>query len=200
MRTKNLELMQDIRKFIDSYYLAQYRSPSNTEIAEEFGLARSTVHRYLVEMGERGIISYEGRIIRTEVTEKTNLRTTRAAVVGSIACGQPNFAEENIEEYISLPEAMFGKGEFYILRARGESMIEAGIDDGDLVVVRKQDEALDGTIVVALVDNEATLKRFYREPEHNRIRLHPENTSMEDIYVDNCIIQGVAVKVLKDLI
>ena len=79
-------------------------------------------------------------------------------------------------------------------------MIEAGIDDGDLVVIRKQNDAPDGKIVVALVDNEATLKRFYKEPEKNRIRLHPENSSMEDIYVDNCIIQGVAVKVLKDLI
>ena len=106
--------MKEIRAFIDSYYLAQYRSPSNTEIANKFGIARSTVHNYLVEMSERGMISYEGKTIRTEVTEKTNLNTTRAAVVGSIACGQPNFAEENIEEYISLPEAMFGKGDFYI--------------------------------------------------------------------------------------
>lgn len=200
MRSKNVELMKEIRAFVDNYYLAQYRSPSNTEIAKKFDLARSTVHNYLVEMSERGILSYEGRIIRTEVTEKTNLNTTRAAVVGSIACGQPNFAEENIEEYISLPEAMFGKGDFYILKARGESMIEAGIDDGDLVVIRKQNDASDGKIVVALVDNEATLKRFYKEPEKNRIRLHPENSDMEDIYVDNCIIQGVAVKVLKDLI
>lgn len=114
-----------------------------------------------------------------------------------ISCGLPNIAEEHIEEYVSLPESMFGSGEFYILRARGESMIEAGIDPGDLVVIRKQETAENGQIAVALVDEEATLKRFY--VEDNRVRLHPENSEMEDFYVDHCIIQGVAVKVIKDL-
>ena len=122
----------------------------------------------------------------------------RAAVLGNIACGLPNVAEENIEEYVSLPESLFGRGEFYILRARGESMIEAGIEDGDLVVIRKQSYANDGDIIVALVEEEATLKRMYRE-ENGRIILHPENKEMSDIIVDNCIIQGIAVKVIKDL-
>ena len=121
----------------------------------------------------------------------------RAAVVGDISCGLPNIAEEHIEEYVSLPESMFGSGEFYILRARGESMIEAGIDPGDLVVIRKQETAENGQIAVVLVDDEATLKRFYIED--NRVRLHPENSEMKDIYVDHCIIQGVAVKVIKDI-
>ena len=78
-------------------------------------------------------------------------------------------------------------------------MIEAGIDDGDLVLIRQQNYADDGQIVVALMEDEATLKRFYPEPEKHRVRLHPENSAMEDIIVDNCVIQGVAVKVLKDL-
>ena len=79
-------------------------------------------------------------------------------------------------------------------------MIEAGIDNGDLVLIRQQNYADEGQIVVALIEEEATLKRFFPEPEHSRVRLHPENHAMEDIIVDNCIIQGVAVKVLKDLI
>ena len=79
-------------------------------------------------------------------------------------------------------------------------MIEAGISDGDLVLVRQQSTAEPGQIVVALIDDEATLKRFYPEPEYHRIRLHPENETMDDIYVENCLVQGVAVKVLKDLV
>lgn len=114
-----------------------------------------------------------------------------------ILCGLPNIAEENIEEYASLPESMFGRGEFYILRARGESMIEAGIETGDLLVIRKQEHAENGQITVVLIDDEAALKRFYMDD--NRVRLHPENSEMEDIYVDNCIIQGIAVKVIKDI-
>ena len=81
----------------------------------------------------------------------------------------------------------------------GDSMIEAGIDNGDLVLIRQQNYADEGQIVVALMEDEATLKRFYPEPKKHRIRLHPENSRMDDIYVDNCEIQGVAVKVLKDL-
>ncbi len=83
--------------------------------------------------------------------------------------------------------------------ASGESMIDVGIEDGDLVVIRKQDTANEGDIVVALVDYEATLKRFYMDILNRRIILHPENKMMKDIYVDNCMIQGVAVKVIKDL-
>ena len=120
-------------------------------------------------------------------------------VLGSVACGVPKLAIENIEEYIRLPVALFGNGNFYILRANGDSMIDAGINDGDLVVIRAQDYASPGQIVVALMEDEATLKRFYPEPEKHRIRLHPENEEMEDIYVEGCIIQGIAVKVLKDL-
>ena len=131
----------------------------------------------------------------------TNVKSqaVRVPVLGSIACGIPKFAEENIEEYVRLPVSLFGKGDFFILRAYGDSMIEAGIEDGDLVLIRQQNIADEGQIVVALIDDEATLKRFYPEPQKHRIRLHPENSHMDDIFVDHCEIQGVAVKVLKDL-
>ena len=97
------------------------------------------------------------------------------------------------------PTAIFGKGDFFILRASGQSMIEAGIDDGDLVVVKKQVEAKEGDIVVALVDNQNTLKRYFRDDENKKIILHPENKKMKDIIVDGCCIQGVACHIIKEL-
>ncbi len=95
--------------------------------------------------------------------------------------------------------ALFGRWQFFILRANGDSMIDADIYDGDLVLIRQQNYADEGQIVVALMEDEATLKRYYPEPENHRVRLHPENELLDDIYVDDCIIQGVAVKVIKDL-
>ena len=197
MRTKDPELMKQILEYIEDYYIDHNASPSTTRIAEQMGIGRGTAHKYLVEMDERGMLSYQGRNITTARTEKMHTSTFRAAVVGDISCGLSNIAEEHIEEYVSLPESMFGSGEFYILRAHGESMIEAGIDPGDLVVIRRQATAENGQIAVVLVDEEATLKRLY--VEDNRVKLHPENSEMEDFYVDNCIIQGVAVKVIKDI-
>ena len=197
MRTKDPELMKQILEYIEDYYIDHNASPSTTQIAEQMGIARGTVHKYLVEMDERGMLSYQGRKITTERTEKMHTSTFRAAVVEDISCGLPDIAEEHIEEYVSLPESMFGSGEFYIFRIRDESMIEAGVDPGDLVVIRRQETAENGQIAVVLVDEEATMKRFYIEDD--RVRLHPENSEMKDIYVDHCIIQGVAVKVIKDI-
>lgn len=199
MRKRSTELMNHIIEFAEQYYLENSSSPSVRVIADEFGIGVSTAYRYLLEMDERGLISYDGKRISNARIEKlsSNSGVIRAAVVGSIGCGIPNLAEENIEEYVSLPRSMFGNGEFFILRANGESMIDAGIETGDLVVIRKQSCAEDGQIVVALVEDETTLKRLYRE--NGKVRLHPENRDMDDIIVDDCIIQGVAVKVIKDL-
>lgn len=200
MRRRNVELMNRIIEFAEQYYLENSSSPSVRTIADRFGIGVSTAYRYLLEMDERGLITYDGKRISNDRIEKLNSNSgvIRAAVVGSIACGIPNLAEENVEEYVSLPRSMFGDGEFFILRANGESMIDAGIETGDLVVIRKQACAEDGQIVVALVENEATLKRLYRDK--GKVRLHPENRAMDDIIVDDCIIQGVAVKVIKDLL
>ena len=200
MRRRNEELMNRIIEFAEQYYLENSSSPSVRAIADRFGIGVSTAYRYLLEMDERGLISYDGKRISNDRIEKLNSNSgvIRAAVVGSIACGIPNLAEENVEEYVSLPKSMFGDGEFFILRANGESMIDAGIETGDLVVIRKQACSEDGQTVVALVEDEATLKRLYREK--GKVRLHPENRAMDDIIVDDCIIQGVAVKVIKDLL
>ena len=197
---KNPECLKRLEEFIGEYIDKNNSSPTLTEIAAGVGLPLSTVGRYISYMREQGIIVYDGhRSIKTQQAKKMNNESVKVPVLGSVSCGVPKFAIENIEEYIRLPVALFGKGDFFILRANGDSMIEAGIDDGDLVLVREQNYADPGQIVVALMEDEATLKRFYPEPEKRRIRLHPENSTLKDIYVKECIIQGVAVKVLKDL-
>ena len=197
MRSKDPDIMKRIVDFVEAYHLDYNSSPSLRVIADGVGIGSTTVYRYLMEMNERGMICYDGKTIRNEKIDKSQRGTIRAAVIGRIACGIPNLAEQHVEGYVNLPESMFGQGNFYILRASGCSMTEAGIDDGDLVVIREQNTAEDGQIVVALVDDEATLKRFFHEGD--RIRLHPENPRMKDIFVTDCRIQGVAVKVIHDL-
>ena len=197
MRSKDKTLMAAIEKFVSDYTDSNGISPTMQEVADGVGSSKATVQRYIAQLCEDGILDYSG--YRTMTSTKTKAAAIRVPVLGTIACGIPKFAEENTEEYVRLPVALFGKGNFFILRAYGDSMIEAGIDNGDLVLIRQQNYADEGQIVVALMEDEATLKRFYPEPKKHRIRLHPENSRMDDIYVDNCEIQGVAVKVLKDL-
>lgn len=199
MRSKNPELMNEIKEYIEEYYLQNRQSPSTTKIANAVGIARGTAYKYLVEMAKRNMIEYNGQDISTDVTRKYNIEQTQTPIIGSVPCGSPQYEEENIEEYVSLPTAIFGKGDFFILKASGQSMIEAGIDDGDLVVVRKQIEANEGDIVVALVDNQNTLKRYYRDEKNRKIILHPENKKMKDIIVDECYIQGVACNIIKSI-
>lgn len=197
MRSKDKTLMAAIEKFVSDYTDSNGISPTMQEVADGVGSSKATVQRYIAQLCDDGILDYSG--YRTMTSTKTKAAAIRVPVLGTIACGIPKFAEENIEEYVRLPVALFGKGNFFILRVYGDSMIEAGIDNGDLVLIRQQNYADEGQIVVALMEDEATLKRFYPEPKKHRIRLHPENSRMDDIYVDNCEIQGVAVKVLKDL-
>lgn len=194
----------EIESYISDYRREHGFSPTVQEIADGLGITKSTVHFHLKNMEKAGrIISQGGRRgYRTKPPIIEVPEGDLVPIVGRIACGTPILAQENIEEYVRLPERIFGRGEFYLLRAKGESMIEAGIGDGDLVLIRQQSTADPGQIIVALVndDEEATLKRFYPEPENRRVRLHPENRTMKDIYVDFCTIQGIAVKVIKDLV
>ncbi len=197
MRVKNRAYYGVIVSFINEYTDGFGVCPTMDEIARGTGIPKTTVYRYVSEMRAEGTLSGAGH--RTLSVADVSSAAVRVPVLGSVACGVPKFAEENIEEYVRLPASLFGDGDFFFLRAVGDSMIGAGIDDGDLVLVRRQDHARPGQIAVALVGDEATLKRFYPEPEKKRVRLHPENPDMEDIFVDACAVQGVAVKVIKDL-
>ena len=201
MRSKNSDLMNNIVEFINREYLDNGRTPTMQEIATAFEISKGCVSKYIAEMQEKGMLENSGscRGIRTKKMEKIQQAVEYLPVVGSIACGTPMLAEENIETYLPIPTEFLGAGSYFILKAYGESMVNAGIDDGDLVVVRQQETADEGQIVVALVDNETTLKRYYLDEEHKRIRLHPENDSMKDMFFNHIDIQGIAVKVIKDL-
>lgn len=201
MRTKNTDNYAVIENFIDDYREKTCGSPSIRDIAAGTGLSKTTVARYLDDMKEDGRIEAFGhRNILTEKARKEAAGLVKIPVLGAVSCGLPKFAEENIEDYYYMPKELLGYGKFYYLRASGESMIEAGINDGDMILVRQQPTAEPGQIVIAMVGpDEATMKRFYPEPEKKRIRLHPENSEMEDIYVPECEIQGVAVKLMRDI-
>lgn len=177
---------------------------SQSELAERIGITTRSVQNY--ESGSRMPSSMEitENLAKTlDVTAAYLLgeeeETTPVPLLGEIACGSFNFGEENILETYRFPTAFTGAGEFFLLRTFGESMIEAGISPGDLVLIRQQNTAHPGDIVVVSVGDETTLKRYYPEPEKHRIRLHPENRDMKDMYVTECTIQGVAVKVIRDL-
>ena len=187
MRSKDPELMDRICRYVENCVMKRGASPSTADIGEALGISKATAYRYLVEMNERGLISYDGGAISTEKIVKMNPEVVMTPVVGSVP------------EYIALPVAVFGNDDFFALRASGDSMIDAGIDDGDLVVVRKRKEAVEGDIVVALVNGQSTLKRFFRDKETGRVILHPENSRMEDIVPDECYIQGVACHIIKAL-
>jgi len=132
--------------------------------------------------------------------KKVTDRLQQLPVVGDVACGTPILAEQNIESYFTMSGNILGSGDYFILRAKGDSMINVDIHDGDYVVIRQQDTAEDGQVVAALVnDGECTLKRFYRDTKTKTYRLHPENDTMEDMIFDNVNIQGVAVMILRNL-
>lgn len=199
MQKKDEKLMRDIIDFVNEFYRNNNKSPSIRTIAAGVDAGRDTVHRYLVAMDKRGDLEYDGKTIRTPQSELIIEHNSRnAGVVGAISCGFPSLAEENIEEYIPLPTRIFGDGDLYILRTFGDSMIEAGICEGDYVVIRKQDTANEGDIVVALVDGEeTTLKRLFFDTKAQEVILHPENKRLHDIRVPQCEIQGVLVSVIK---
>ncbi len=202
MQHKDPQLMEKIRLFAMNYYREHNQMPSIRTIAEGTGMNRGSVQKYLVEMQKRGILEYNGkiRLIHSSKAPTESKDTYNAGIIGSIACGIPEDVEEYVEEYVPLPVSIFGRGELYILRASGDSMIDAGISDGDLVVVRKTTEANDGDIVVALTEETGTtLKRLLHEKGTGRVILHPENPSMQDMVFQSIAVQGVAVKVIKSI-
>ena len=197
MRSKSPELMKRISEYAEQYYLKNGVSPSLSQLAAGVGIAKTTAYYYLCEMSEKGMLKYDGHEIQTPLLQKFNEDVRCTAVYGSVPCGTPQEREQQLEEYIPLPTALFGEGDFFILRANGDSMIDADINDGDLVVIKKQSSAEYGDIVVALVNGKNTLKRFEPDYDNKRIILHPENKDMSDIIISDCQIQGVASHVIK---
>ena len=196
MKTLNEETLQRVREFNITYQQEYGISPSYRQIMNALNLGSlATVRRYVMELENQGILkrSEIGKIIPMPKLKKGNF--VLAPLIGSIVCGIPNPSEENYEDTYALPTDIFGKGHLFMLHAVGNSMIEAGISPGDLLVLRKQDSADDGEIVIALIDGETTLKRLYHR--NGKIILHPENKRMKDIVVDKCNVQGVLVSCIK---
>ena len=181
---------QKILDFIKSEIEQKGYPPSVREICAAVGLkSTSTVHAHLNHLEEQGLIRRDSTKPRAlEVLDGSHVRGRSVPLVGRVTAGLPILAVENIEDYLVLPQAMLGQDDVFCLRVQGESMIDAGILDGDIVVLRQQDTAENGEIVVALVDDEATLKRIFYEEDH--VRLQPENRAMEPIIVDDAAVLG----------
>ena len=205
-----------IYDFIRTYSTEHGYPPSVREIGAAVGLASpSTVHMHLKVLEEHGLIRRDSKKPRTiEVVDKqassTDEQVPQASVsqdvdrnlislplVGRVAAGTPILAEQNVEETLTLPTSIVGDASSFVLRVRGASMINAGIFDGDYIVVKEQHDAHNGEIVVALIDDSATVKTFYRE--RDRVRLQPENDSMDPIYVDDPVILGRVTALIRSI-
>jgi repressor LexA len=200
---------QEIFDFIRKYSARYGYPPTVRDIGKAVGLASSsTVHAHLSNLEKIGLLRRDPSKPRAiELLERgvgSAVESVRGIVrpdglplVGSVAAGQPILAEENIEEYVPVPQIAGGQDGSYLLRIRGDSMKDAGILEGDFVVVRPQETAKDGEIVVALLGEEATVKRFFRESDH--IRLQPENDAMEPIRSKEVKVLGRVVGVMRSI-
>lgn len=202
MRYKSPEKKAAIEQFVNDFFDRRLKSPTMMEIEQGLGISRQTACRYLKEMDEEGTLDYDSRRIVTEhIRTVLSQRVSRIPLAGPVSCGDPMEENEENREYIDVPAAFTGEGEYFALLANGDSMSGAGIDDGDVVIIRRTSAVPPyGRIVVALDGNgENTLKRLAYDSVDDRPYLHPENADYVDIYPSELIIRGVAVKVIKDL-
>ncbi len=204
MRPFNETYLDDILKFVNKYYQENRKAPTIIQVSSGVGVPRSTTHRYLQELSNRGLLEYGRGILSAPESAKMKTAYISAPLVGSIQCGSPEEEEEFVEEYVSLPVSMFGKGDFYILRAKGDSMVDAGIEEDDLIVIERNCPVKIGDIVVALdSDNQNTLKRYGGfDKTERRYILKYENEAKypgAEIKVKSFMVQGVARHVIKSL-
>jgi repressor LexA len=202
-----MDLVKDLSKrqkeifdFIGSYLKQHGYPPTVREIGKAVGLhSSSTVHAHLSKLESLGVLKRDPTKPRAmEVLVERAKRAVRPSglpLVGTVAAGAPLLAEENIEDYLQVPAVIGGETGDFVLRVQGESMVDAGILEGDYVVVRPAEVASDGEIVVALLGEEATVKRFFREKDH--IRLQPENSSMKPIRARDVSLIGRVVGVFR---
>jgi repressor LexA len=201
---------QEIFDFIKRYSARYGYPPTVRDIGKAVGLASSsTVHQHLANLEKIGLLRRDpskpraiellDRAVQGAVQEVRNIvrPSDGLPLVGSVAAGQPVLAEENIEEYVVVPDHAGGERGEYLLRVRGDSMKNAAILEGDIVVVRPQETAEDGEIVVALVGEEATVKRYFRESDH--VRLQPENETMEPIRSREVRVLGRVVGLMRSM-
>lgn len=212
MSDKVTKRQQAVLDCIEACIQEKGYGPTVREICQSLGLSSpSTVHVHLKALEEKGLIKrdplksrsitlthpHDEASVIENVIAPSFVRAVEVPLVGNVAAGSPILAEENITDTMTLPTDIVGDAPSFMLSVRGDSMIEAGINDGDYVVVKEQPVANNGDIVVALIDDGATVKRFYREKDH--IRLQPENSSMDPIITRDCSIAGKVVAVFRRL-
>lgn len=202
MASRLTRRQQEILTFVHRYTESHGYPPSVREIGRAMGLtSSSTVHSHLEALSRKGFLRRDPskpRALEILRDERAPLpRTVSLPVIGQVTAGTPILAEQNIEDYVALPADLLNGSEAFVLKVRGDSMIDDGILDGDLLIVRRQPTASNGDIVVARLGEEATVKRFYREGE--RIRLQPANQALQPVYVRDVVIEGKAVGVLRRL-
>ena len=202
MRVMDEKKLQEITEFIKQYARENNgASPRLADIMEYMGMVKSTAYRHILELEKRGIVSYSGKkTLDAPLQKKMRVMSRRIPIVGMIVCGTPDEQEEHITGYLAVPEEWVD-GECFLLEAYGDSMVDIGIDEGDLILVKKTETASSGDVVVALTETGNTLKRLFWE--NGRPRLHAENKTYnkekQDIYQRELMIQGIALKVIKDI-
>ncbi len=195
---KKLDRTQTVLDFIEKYMTENGYAPSVREICDGCGIpSTATCFNIMNELADKGLIvkSKVGANKRRSVSIKQN--AVKVPLIGTVAAGEPIFAQENYEDFFSVPSNLFGTDDLFMLTVKGNSMIKIGMLNGDKVIVRKQETAENGEIVVALVDDSATVKRFYKRD--GKFILHPENDDMEDFVYDNVSILGKVVGLLRNL-
>lgn len=210
MARKITKRQQQIYDFIRAYQQEKGYPPSVREMAAAVGLSSpSTVHAHLSALEERGLIKRDKTKPRAlevfnqdgsasalaEVKEVPDRGTISLPLIGRVAAGLPILAEQNVEDTFTLPTEIATDSSSFVLEVHGNSMINVGIYNGDYIVVREQKSAMNGEIVVAMIDGEATVKTFYKE--QGRVRLQPENDAMEPIYATNPSILGKVVALMR---
>lgn len=197
------ERQQQILNFIRQRIKSNGYPPSVREIGEAVGLrSSSTVHSYLVQLEEMGFIRKDPTKPRAIIPVEDDTPPVLSEglslpLIGSVAAGSPILAEQNIETYLSVPVELVGNGTHFLLEVKGSSMIEAGILNGDYLIVRQQNQASNGDIVVALIEDEATVKRIYFQK--NGVELRPENSAMESIFADNVQVLGKVMGLIRKM-
>ena len=198
MKRYNEELLNALREYIIDYQMENGSSPTYRKIMQNFSngfTSTSKLSGYINVLCERRLIDRDGKG-SIKVDKRFRTETVNAPLVGQVACGEPIEAIENIEGSFALPKELYGDGELMVLKAQGESMKNVDIDDGDYIVIRRQDTAEYGDMVLAIVGTGGTVKTFYPQ-KNGKIILHPENDGYDDIVVDECLIQGVVVGCMK---
>ena len=202
MRVMSEERLQRLAEYIKQYARDNNgASPSLSDIMAYMDMVKSTAYRHIIELERRGVISYSGKkTLESPQQRKMRCNFCRIPIVGMIVCGTPDEQEEHITGYLAVPEEWVD-GECFLLEAYGDSMVDIGIDKGDLILVKKVETANSGDVVVALTEDGNTLKRLFWED--GKPRLHAENSTytseMRDLYPSELTVQGIALKVIKDI-